>query len=61
MGVTCLNRTGSKRNFMTSVLVIDDNGVFVKESSKTQGVSKLTILSVFHKVKDCVDIGHVYP
>lgn len=52
LGVTCLNSTGSKRKFMTSAMVIDDNGVFFKESSKTQGASKLTIPNIFHHVKD---------
>lgn len=53
MGIICLNRTVSKRNFMTNVLVIvDDNGAFVKESLNTQGASERTILNVFHKVKD---------
>lgn len=50
MGVTYLNRTGSKRNTVTNVLVMaDDNGIFVEKSSKTRDAPELTILP---QVKD---------
>lgn len=37
---------------MTNVLVINNNGAFVKESSNAQGASEWTILSIFPKAKD---------